>query len=260
MGRRKIKKDSWLSLQTDWMFEDPIDYEHKKYIMLNFLKKCDNNLNDLKVYPTFIELSLHLANTQSLIKNNSIIYTEKELESPDDELMLMDLKYKIPPTIEQNSYDEIKKIIQFSAPKLFDYFNIAKSIWSFGFDSVGINIKKNKRYFKGSRGFVYYLDEFNKTDFVWEFLLKRISKQKTDSKIIFNLIYSGQTNELKLKQIIDNYKNVFSGLTEQEVSKLPIVEVSSKENLPFNETLVPIFKRKLLSYIMQTVKLQSIPN
>lgn len=256
----KTKQNKWLNLETDWMFQDPIDFEHKKYVLLNFLKKCDENLNNLKVYPTFIELSLHLANTQSLIKNNSIIYTEKILETVDDELMLMDLKYKLQPTFDNEEKNEIKKMINYSSNKLFDYFNLAKSIWSYGFDSVAVNVKKNKRYLKSLRGFICYQDTFNKHDIVWEYLMKKINKKKNDSKIVFNLIFSGSSNEVKLSHIIENNRNVFSSLDIEEINKLPIIQITSKENFPFEETLVPIFKRKLFSYLMQTVRIKEIPN
>jgi hypothetical protein len=254
---RKKKKESWLKLQTDWMFQEPIDFEHKKYVLLDFLKKCDQNLNDLKVYPTFIELSLHLANTQTLIKGENILYTEKNLTTPDDEIMLMDLKYKTKPEMSDQKIIEIEKIIKYSAPKFFDYFNLAKSIWTMGFDSANITFLKNKRSIKDLRGFVYYHDKFNDIEYVWEFILKKILMDRDDLKIFFHPIYSGKTNELNLDQITQNYRNLFSGLTEQELSKLPIVQATTTQNFPFNETLVPIFKRKLLSFIMQSIKLKT---
>jgi len=253
---RKKKKESWLKLQTDWMFQEPIDFEHKKYVLLDFLKKCDQNLNDLKVYPTFIELSLHLANTQTLIKGDNILYIDKDLETPDDEIMLMDLKYKTKPGLNDQTEEEINKIIKYSAPKLFDYFNLAKSIWTMGFDSANITFLKNKTNLKTLKGFVYYQDKFNDIDYVWEFILRKILKDKEDLKIYFHPIYSGKTNELSLTQIIDNYRNLFSGLDEKQLSKLPIVQATTTQNFPFDETLVPIFKRKLMSFITQTVKLK----
>jgi hypothetical protein len=257
MGRKK-KTENWLKLETDWMFKKPIDFEHKKYVLLDFLKKCDENLNDLKVYPTFIELSLHLANTQTLIKGNNILYTEKKLDYPDDELMLVDLKYKTLPNIGEDSNEEIKKIIKYSAPKFFDYFNLAKSIWTIGFDAVSIEIKKNKRNLKTLKGFVFYNDKFTNVDHVWEFVLNQLVRDKNDYKVYFHHIYSGGTDELTLDQITSNYKNLFSGFTDQEISKFPIIEVTTTQNLPFTETLVPIFKRKILSYIMQTLKLKTL--
>ena len=41
-------------------------------------------------------------------------------------------------------------------------------------------------------------------------------------------------------------------------SKLPVFEVHSNQNFPFEETLVPMVKRKVLSYILQTVPQEKI--
>lgn len=257
---RKKKNQNWLNLPTDWMFHEPVDFEHKKYVLLNFLKKCENSLDELKIYPTFIELSLHLANTQTLIKNNNILSTKKSLESLDDEILIKDLEYIQQPVYNNELDEEIKTIIKYSAPKFFDYFNLAKSIWTMCYDSVELNFKKNKVNLNKIKGFVIYSDKFTQVDHVWEFFLKKINKQKNDYKIFFNPIYSANTEELNITQIITNYTKNFSKLSEKELLSLPIIEVSTKQQFPFNETLVPIFKRKIMSNIMQTVKLKQTFN
>jgi hypothetical protein len=257
---RKKKKQDWLNLPTDWMFHEPIDFEHKKYVLLDFLKKCENKLDEFKIYPTFIELSLHLANTQTLIKNNNILITKKSLVTLDDEIMIKDLEYKQQPTYNNELDDEIKKIIKYSAPKFFDYFNLAKSIWTMCFDSVELNFVKNRVNLNKIKGFVIYNDTYSNINYVWEFFLNKVNKQKNDYKIHFNSIYSGNTEELNITQIISNYTKTFSKLSEKELLSLPIIEVSTKQNFPFDETLVPIFKRKIMSNIMQSVKLKQTHN
>ena len=81
-------------MDTDWMFEKPIDREHKEYKLLSYFQKMGEKLDKMELYPGFIELSLHLANVQTLIKDKKIIYTNKKLESVDDELLVKDLKLK----------------------------------------------------------------------------------------------------------------------------------------------------------------------
>ena len=81
-------------LPTDWMFEKPIDSEHKEYKLLSYFQKMGEKLDNLELYPGFIELSLHLINIQTLYKQRKIIYTDKKFSSIDDELLLKDLKIK----------------------------------------------------------------------------------------------------------------------------------------------------------------------
>ena len=61
-------------MDTDWMFEKPIDREHKEYKLLSYFQRMGEKLDNMELYPGFIELSLHLANIQTLIKDKKIIY------------------------------------------------------------------------------------------------------------------------------------------------------------------------------------------
>ena len=57
-------------LNTNWVFEGILDSEQKQYILLSYFQKLNKNLDDMKIYPMFTELSLHLGNVQSLINQN----------------------------------------------------------------------------------------------------------------------------------------------------------------------------------------------
>jgi hypothetical protein len=48
-------------MNTDWVFQEPIDFEHKQYVLLDFLQKMDKQLQNLKLYPNFQQISLHIS-------------------------------------------------------------------------------------------------------------------------------------------------------------------------------------------------------
>ena len=131
-------------MNTEWMFEKPIDQEHKEYKLLSYFQKMGEKLDNMELYPSFIELSLHLANIQTLIKDKKIIYTDKKFSTIDDELLVKDLKIKEIPTLESDEMGEFTKILSYSAPRMLEYFNIAKSVWEIVFDSIVMKLKKNK--------------------------------------------------------------------------------------------------------------------
>ena len=143
-------------MDTDWLFEGIIDSEQKQYILLGYFQKLNKNLEEMKVYPMFTELSLHLGNIQTLLNQNQILYTEKVLSSFDDELIISDLKVKNIPIMAEDEFLEYRKILKYSHPKLQDYFGIAKSIWSIVYNSIDIKVKKNKNYLESKTGFFYY--------------------------------------------------------------------------------------------------------
>ncbi len=236
-------------MDTDWLFEGVIDSEQKQYILLGYFQKLNKNLEEMKVYPMFTELSLHLGNIQTLLNQNQILYTEKILSSFDDELMLSDLKVKNIPVMAEDEFLEYQKILKYSHPKLLDYFGITKSIWSIVYDSININVKKNKNNLESKIGFFYY--KTKEVLYVWRYNTRKMSKTDIQSKTFLKLIYQGKEDDLTINDIILNF---LSTKEKVKTHKFPLFEVLCDEIFPLEETLVPIFKRKIMSYIIQTVK------
>jgi hypothetical protein len=236
-------------MDTDWLFEGIIDSEQKQYILLGYFQKLNKNLEEMKVYPMFTELSLHLGNIQTLLNQNQILYTEKVLSSFDDELIISDLKVKNIPIMAEDEFLEYRKILKYSHPKLQDYFGIAKSIWSIVYDSIHINVKKNKNNLESKTGFFYY--KTKETLYVWRYNTRKVSKTDVQSKTFLKLIHQGNEDNLTINDIILNF---LSTKEKVKINKFPLFEVLCDEIFPLEETLIPIFKRKIMSYIIQTVK------
>ena len=241
---RKKKKIEFL-MDTDWMFEKPIDREHKEYKLLSYFQKMGEKLDNMELYPGFIELSLHLANAQTLLKDKKMLYTNKRFKTPDDELLVKDLKLKELPKMSQEEYLEFVKILGYSLPRLMEYFSIAKSVWELVFDSVHLVVKKNKKYIPSVEGFFYFKDKKEKKIYVWEYSEKPILKESKETKMVTTLIYCDDTNKLTVPKIIREY------VTREDKSKLPVIEMVSRGEFPIEETLLPLFKRKLQSYLYQ---------
>jgi hypothetical protein len=239
------KKKIEFLMNTDWMFEKPIDREHKEYKLLSYFQKMGEKLDNMELYPGFIELSLHLANVQTLVKDKKVLYTNKRFSSIDDELLVKDLKIKDVPEMTKDEYEEFIKILSYSAPRIYEYFGLAKSVWELVFDSVHLKVKKNTKNILENKGYFYFTN--NETIYIWEYEKKPAAKGSPESKVITNLIYCDSKNNLTVPKIITN----FTQWTTEDVKKLPIIEMISRGDFPIEETLLPMFKRKLISYVSQ---------
>jgi hypothetical protein len=131
-----------------------------------------------------------------------------------------------------------------------DIFNIGKSIWSIVYESTDINLKKNKKNLGVGMGYVYIGFKTKKTVYLWEYSIKKIRGTKSEAKIYFNLIWEGNPEGKRITTVIN--ENTTWGEYENQ-KQLPLFEVHSNENFPFDATLVPMIKRKLLSYILQSI-------
>jgi hypothetical protein len=241
----KRKKIEFL-LNTDWMFEKPIDREYKEYKLLSYFQKMGEKLDNLELYPGFIELSLHLMNVQALMRDQKILYTDKKLTNIDDELLVKDLKVKEIPKLSEEEQKEFISILSYSAPRIMEYFNIAKSVWTIVFDSLDMKVKRNRKNIIHPKGFFYFIDH-EKKHYVWEYSIKKQTKNNPQQMTNVKLIYSDDINDFTISKIINN----FSTYTIEDKKTGPIFHMSSTKVFPVDETLLPMFKRRIAGLISQ---------
>ena len=250
MARRK--KIEFL-MDTDWMFEKPIDREYKEYKLLSYFQKMGEKLDNLELYPGFIELSLHLMNVQALMRDHKIVYTDKKLTNIDDEIMVKDLKVREIPQMSEEESQEFRKILLYSAPRMMEYFNVAKSVWTIVFDSLDMKIKRNKKNILHPKGYFYFIDH-EKTHHVWEYTIKKETRSNPQQMTNVKLIFSEPVNDLTISKIINNFSS-FSGIDKKTG---PIFHMTSSGVFPINETLLPMFKRRIAGLISQTKKFEQV--
>jgi hypothetical protein len=212
-----------------------------------------DKLDKLELYPGFIELSLHLMNIQALMRDQKMVYTDKKLINVDDEILVKDLKVKNLPELSKDEHIEFMSILKYSAPRMMEYFNVAKSVWSIVFESLDMKIRRSKKYISNSKGFFYYIDE-EKTYHVWEYSIKKETKTNPQQMTNVKLIYSEPLNDLTISKIITR----FSSFDSNDKKIGPVFHMTSSGIFPLQETLLPMFKRRISSYISQTKKLEQI--
>jgi len=230
MRKNKLK----FVMDTDWIFDGVIDAEQKQYVLLGYFQKLHKQLEEMKVYPMFTEITLHLAHVQNIIKNNKILYTDKKLTSYDDELTFIDLKTKDLPPLKVTELNELKTILQYSLSKLQDYFDIIKSIWTVVYDSIEIVSIFNEDNLTSKKG--YFYTKSSQIIKIWEYNIRKYKGYNT-----FNIEERLEDDLLKHIHSIDN--------------KLPSFYLHCEKDIPMEETLIPLFKRKVMSYVLQTKNL-----
>ena len=253
----KRKKKLSFKLNPEWMLKKPLDFEFNKYTLLDYIQKCEKRFDNLEIYPDFVELSLHLANIQSLGKENTLLLTKKKFESCDDEILLKELYPKKPRQLSTKEIEELDKTIKFSGGRLFDTFNIAKSIWNLAFDNIVVSLKRNKENIAAGMGYVYYFKKNPEKLYVWEFQIKKMEDDDTNTRTYLELIYEGNSQNVTLSEILSS----FSNWTEQEnFLSYPIFEMKSTQDFPMEETMVPMMKRKIMAYIFQIINMEILKN
>ena len=237
-------------MKTDWLFQEPIDLEHKQYVLLDYLQKLDKNLNNLKLYPQFQEISLHLASINLLIEKGQYLTLGRQLKDPDDEILISDLIPVNCPLLTKEEILEVYNVCKYSTENLRDYFNHAKAIWDIVNDTVSIEVVQNPKNIEPKQG-LFFLEYKEKT-YLYEFIIKQIKKDSVETKCQIKKICEcpkGDFDE-KLKEI---KKPLIKNLQDEEVhGKLIVFTVNHNNNYPLRETLLPIVKRKIMNYMIQS--------
>lgn len=242
--RKKIE----FQLDPEWMLKEPLDFEFNKYTLLDYIQKCEKRFEKLEIYPDFVELSLHMANLQSLVKEKTLLLTDKKFTSYDDEILLKELYPKKPRELSKEEEEELSKTINYSGNRLFDTFNIGKSIWNLAFDNIQIQIKKNKENLHLGKGFCYFVDQNLRRLFIWQYEIKRDRKKGSEHRTTLKLIYENDITQSTITELTTNFTT-----WKSDVTIFPIFEVRSKIEFPMEQTFVPMIKRKILSFIFQVI-------
>ena len=225
--------EDYKDLETDWFLKKPIDLEHKEYVLNYFLKRVEESLSSGEIYPFFSLVSLHLCSLGHFSKTGKILKLKKKILDFDTEISIEDLKeYKSRVKLSESESEEVKKIVKYAQEKLTQYFTVCKTIWQFTFESTSVKLRKIGSEIQDKFLFLYK-DIYNKEFILWEFEYKR---SKNHRKLVINKILTEKLNhfdELDNLSESDQYKN------------LSIVEGFSTQNLPVENTLLPLFKRKI---------------
>jgi hypothetical protein len=221
-------------MDTNWIFDGVIDAELKQYVLLGYFQKLNQQLEEMKVYPMFTEITLHLANVQNIIKKNKILYTDKKLKSFDDELTFTDLKSKDLPSLSDTEKKELKQILDYSLARLKDYFDIVKSVWTIVYDCVEIISILNEDNIQSKKG--YYYTKSDKKLKIWEYNIRKTNGE----------------NKFSIKE--KEEPELFMYLISKE-NKYPTFFLHCDKDVPLEETLIPLLKRKVMSFIFQSKNL-----
>ena len=257
-----------MRLDTNWILQEPIDLEHKQYVLLDYINKVDKDFDNFKLYPSFQELSVHLANIGSIRDKSKYITLNREPVDIDDEILIDDLVYN---NLKHNveTKEEISKIIKFSQDKLTDLFLIGKSIWTLLYDNVSIRIVFNdlkQTNAKPGIGFFYIV--YDEVLHLYQYKINTITKQTVENKCSVNLIYKGDVVDVTDKETLvtlikNNYILPLNNLDKTKIlsnieNSFPIFRVRYEEKFPLDGSILSIAKRKIMNYIFQTIKIQEL--
>jgi hypothetical protein len=113
-------------LDTTWFLSQPVDYEHKQYLLLAFLQKIDKEFERDKIDPALFDIKRQLSNIECFLTTKSLVpakgnkLSAKELE-----------RIKWFESLHDKSEEaiEVNKIVKWSFKKLQEKYKEGAHIW-----------------------------------------------------------------------------------------------------------------------------------
>ena len=114
-------------LKLTWWMEEPIDYEYKQYILLDYLQKIEKLFINREFSPYLLhteklyeEMAISLEfidNFEDEMTKNTLVFTQTGVEMEENKL----------PTIKD--LEEMKLVLRFSVPLLKEKVKFGKNLW-----------------------------------------------------------------------------------------------------------------------------------
>ncbi len=232
------------ALGPNWIIENFIDFEYKKYELLAYLQGVRQDFKDEKLYPALSDLIAHYNNLIT-IKNNKQQLSEsfKKILSKID-VEKLKLIYE---SGEKDStmINEIENIINFSIPQLENYLKEGKDIYNniegdMQIEPIGLTPLNT------DEGYMFICDGKQKDTHVHQYKITFFEHANEN----FRGIHTSYISSFAYSYI-NTYENIKLQLIK-DIPQLPtpaVFAISSDKQYPLDESFIPIAKRTLVRYI-----------
>lgn len=232
------------NLSKNWITENLIDFEYKKYILLAYLNEVGLNFEKNRLYPYFSQVIEHYRNVVSVREQKHFIQESFPSKISKVDIENINLEYKA--MIKDDSImAEIEQIVNFSIQKFELYLKEGKKIYDFIEEHLHVSpvgIMPLNRDF----GYLFIQNGGQKETKVYEYQITIFEGPEEKFRGIHTLFV-----ESYIKKLTTTYESIKADLIKRKTS-LPnpatyIVETDL--NLPVDETLLPMAKMSLVKFL-----------
>ena len=231
-------------LNKNWITENQIDFEYKKYILLAYLQHVSDNFTEHRLYPYLSDLIDHYRNLKSLKDNKQHLYKlfPEQLKGAD----LEEFKLIYEKLVEDDMLmQEIESIVDYSIPQMELYLKEGKKIYDF--------IEERLRIYpigviplNSENGYVFLKEGMNPDTLVYEYHIS-IFENPVEKYRGIHLNYL-KTYE---KSLSNTYEAIKSDLLQfnKSMPNPATYVIETDISIPFDETFLPLAKRTLVKRI-----------
>lgn len=230
-----------MKLSNNWFTEGIVDFEHKKYLLLAYLKSVSTHFDEVKLYPELGELIAHLRNLQAFAENKELLASQFPKQFTGVDMQLLKLNYK-KMLADDDVLREIEYIIDFALPRMSKLAKQGTEIYDFLEEKIRIEPIGIEPIYR-KEGYMLMSDEAERTvriyRYKWHFFTSDENKfVGLQTNYLFSELRSWITTMDQLKRkLIERYSDLPNPAT---------YGIHSMLSLPIQETYLPLARRILM--------------
>jgi hypothetical protein len=231
-------------LNENWITENHIDFEYKKYLLLAYLQHVSERFDETKLYPALSELITHYRNLVMLREHKKSLFDSFPEKVSQADFTNFKLVYE-KLSEDDKLMQEIESIIEFSIPQLQHYLSEGKKIYDFIESKINI-FPVGIQPIHFDAGYLFLRSGNKNETRIYEYQLTIFESAEEKYRAI-----SLQYIQSYEKTIVNTYENIKVDLIRYHHNlPNPATYVIETELLvPLEETLLPLAKRSLVKFI-----------
>jgi hypothetical protein len=233
-------------LSPNWVTEGLMDFEFKKYVLLDYLQYISKDFNEQRIYPGLSELIEHYRNLTELKQSSELLSNQfpKELTKVDFEHFRLEFESKLK---DESFMQEMQQIIEYAIPLIYRSLEDGKELYQLVEEHINITpigiIPIHTEF-----GYLFISEQFNKEFKVYEYQITLIEQSNEKYRGIKTSLIDTYN-----RSITNTFENVKINLS-REIKSMPnpatfLIETDMR--VPLNESLLPVAKRSFVRYLYQ---------
>lgn len=232
------------SLSQTWFADGYIDFELKKYTLLAYLQEISRHFSRNELYPQFADIIFHYNNLVAFRENKK--YLQEQFPKKLTGIQIEKLQLLYESLVEDDALmQELEDIINYASSSMRDTIKNGTEIYEFvenriNIEPIGIMpLDHNEGYF-------FLCEGKCRNTWVYQYRLSIFEKHDEKYRAI-----KTEFVDVWQRSIVNSYHNIKAQLIKNR-SDLPnpaVYAVETDLNFPMEETLLPVAKRSLVSYI-----------
>lgn len=227
-------------LSENWMTENNLDFEYKKYILLAWLQQVERDFKTVQLYPALADLIAHYRRARQLQQNKSELSAlfPKQIKGLSKDGLQLEFESLLD---DDEMMQALERILNYSIPRFEERVNEGRGIYEFiesGIEMTPVGIvplRTSEGYLflaqgkEDTRVYSYEMTIYSHLDSPWRALRTDfISQWKRSITNSFETIKS---------ELIRNIR---------ELPNPAVYVAVSDQTIPVEETFLPIAKRMLM--------------